>query len=314
MSATLRDLVLDAARDEPRHLHEILAIVLSTRPEATEHGIRARIYELLRGPAPRMMRVDESVYVAVDGPAWMVMLVGDAWTKLRELPNECANLLLTDAPYRMGTEKHVNTGTTRPHARMQGRTYQTRDLDAAWFREAFRVIKSNHAWRKMNGGTKTSGGALILFAPAETETTWPHLRALIDLAESCGFAYQGRVTWVHDRGMGYKVGGIQAEPILVFNKGRRDGLLHDTKFTNVITAKRKRNPCKPGADRHEAEKPPEVFHRLIEATTRPGDTVLDPFAGAASWARATLESGRNVILIDLDPRWPAAIATAGGAA
>lgn len=51
---------------------------------------------------------------------------------------------------------------------------------------------------------------------------------------------------------------------------------------------------------HPTQKPLAVLKRLIEISTRPGDTVLDPFAGVASTGVAALQMGRNFIGFELD--------------
>jgi site-specific DNA-methyltransferase (adenine-specific) len=49
---------------------------------------------------------------------------------------------------------------------------------------------------------------------------------------------------------------------------------------------------------HPTQKPIEVVKRLIELTTPPGGTVLDPFCGSGTTALACKELGRNYICIE----------------
>jgi site-specific DNA-methyltransferase (adenine-specific) len=51
---------------------------------------------------------------------------------------------------------------------------------------------------------------------------------------------------------------------------------------------------------HEAQKPLALLGCLIEATTVPGQLVLDPFGGSGSTALAALRSGRRYIAIEQD--------------
>lgn len=58
-----------------------------------------------------------------------------------------------------------------------------------------------------------------------------------------------------------------------------------------------------GADlRHPNEKPLDLMRRLIEATTKPNDLILDPFAGSGTTLVAALQSGRRYIGVELSPQ------------
>ncbi|MGG5492758.1 DNA methyltransferase [Ochrobactrum sp. BD61] len=53
---------------------------------------------------------------------------------------------------------------------------------------------------------------------------------------------------------------------------------------------------------HPTQKPVEALIPLIEAFTKPGDLVLDPFCGSGSTLAAAQQLGRDWIGIDLDSR------------
>lgn len=55
----------------------------------------------------------------------------------------------------------------------------------------------------------------------------------------------------------------------------------------------------PLADDHYAPMPLALAERCIKAGSRPGDTVLDPFAGSGTTGRAALALQRSAVLIDL---------------
>lgn len=54
---------------------------------------------------------------------------------------------------------------------------------------------------------------------------------------------------------------------------------------------------------HPTEKPVGVLERIIRAATRPGDVVLDPFAGSGAVGEAALRLGRRYIGIELEPSY-----------
>jgi DNA modification methylase len=110
-------------------------------------------------------------------------------------------------------------------------------------------------------------------------------------------------------GMGYEVGRDLGAKWLVFHSAERNGVLWDLSTTNVIDAKRIKNPAKPGFSKHEAEKDPIEFIQIIKAYSRSGDVVADFFCGVAKWSEKALEMGRHVIVSDINRRWVEAVAT-----
>jgi len=60
---------------------------------------------------------------------------------------------------------------------------------------------------------------------------------------------------------------------------------------------------RPYKGKHPAEKPASMLEHMIEATTFPGDIVLDCFSGSGSTAIAALSLGRRAIAIDIEEEW-----------
>lgn len=58
-----------------------------------------------------------------------------------------------------------------------------------------------------------------------------------------------------------------------------------------------------GIEDHPAVMPMTLAHRCIQITSRPGDTVLDPYAGSGTTLIAAQELGRNWAGIDLNPTY-----------
>jgi site-specific DNA-methyltransferase (adenine-specific) len=59
----------------------------------------------------------------------------------------------------------------------------------------------------------------------------------------------------------------------------------------------------PYAGKHPCEKPLSMLTHMIETTSRPGDLVLDPFAGSGSTLRAAKDLGRRAVGIEKDARY-----------
>jgi hypothetical protein len=60
-----------------------------------------------------------------------------------------------------------------------------------------------------------------------------------------------------------------------------------------------------GADKHKCEKPLDLCCRLVEYFSKPGDTILDPYAGSGAIGVACRELGRNYVGIERDEEWAA---------
>lgn len=70
-------------------------------------------------------------------------------------------------------------------------------------------------------------------------------------------------------------------------------------FTDVWTFP----SVRPYNGKHPAEKPLAMLEHAIEATTFPGDIVLDCFGGSGSTALAALRLGRRTISMEIDSEW-----------
>jgi len=75
-------------------------------------------------------------------------------------------------------------------------------------------------------------------------------------------------------------------------------------FTDVWTFP----SVRPYKGKHPAEKPSSLLEHAIEATTFPGDIVLDCFAGSGSTALAAIKLGRLSVSMEIDPLWVSSIA------
>jgi DNA modification methylase len=59
----------------------------------------------------------------------------------------------------------------------------------------------------------------------------------------------------------------------------------------------------PRKDQHPTEKPPALAAHFIRLHSKPGDLILDPFAGSSSTLKAAREMGRLAIGFELDPQF-----------
>jgi site-specific DNA-methyltransferase (adenine-specific) len=95
-----------------------------------------------------------------------------------------------------------------------------------------------------------------------------------------------------------QTGRVSAMPpyedvVRVFNTDRTK------EFTDIWTFQ----SVRPYAGKHPAEKPLPMLEHAIEATTLPGDIVLDCFAGGGNTAVAALRLGRRAVALEIEERW-----------
>jgi site-specific DNA-methyltransferase (adenine-specific) len=60
---------------------------------------------------------------------------------------------------------------------------------------------------------------------------------------------------------------------------------------------------RPYSGKHPAEKPEAMLRHAIEASTYPGDIVLDCFAGSGATAAAALQAGRRTVALEIESKW-----------
>lgn len=111
-----------------------------------------------------------------------------------------------------------------------------------------------------------------------------------------GLSVTGEVIWdKRTPGLG---GGIryQHETVLLCRKGKASGRSGLLSVISELVAKQKEGG-------HPHEKPLRLMAALVRYCSRPGDLILDPFAGSGTTGVAALKTGRRCILIEKDARY-----------
>ncbi|HUQ94158.1 MAG TPA: DNA methyltransferase [Bryobacteraceae bacterium] len=189
---------------------------------------------------------------------------GDCLDVMKELPSRSVDFILTDPPYLV---RYLDRS---------GRSVKNDD-NAEWLDPAFaqmhRVLKegrfcvSFYAWNKVER-----------FAAA-----W----------KAAGFGIAGHVVFPKKYASSSRFMKYQHEQAYLLMKG--NGALPASPPPDVIAWTYTGNKL------HPTQKPVGIFTPLIEAFTRPGDVVLDPFCGSGSTLVAARDMGRRFVGIELDP-------------
>ena len=191
------------------------------------------------------------------------VISGNCISVLKNAPNECIDLVVTDPPYICGYKDR------------DGRTVHN-DTTTDWvqpaFSEIYRVLKNNHFCISFYG--------------------WNHIDTFMNAWKSVGFRPVGHL--VFQKQYASKVGflGSRHECAYLLAKGHPEKPKRALK--DVIPWKYTGNKL------HPTQKPIEVIRPLITAFSKPGDIVLDPFAGSGTTGVAAEQIGRKYILIEQD--------------
>jgi site-specific DNA-methyltransferase (adenine-specific) len=134
------------------------------------------------------------------------------------------------------------------------------------------------------------GGIVMIFAD------WRRMPDLGYIASTVGLRTATCVAWVRNRP---GTGGLfraSWDPVLIVARGVPDAI-DRAAIRNVVVADY------PTKRVHPYEKPPEVFRHVFPRICRPGDLVLDPFAGSGVSRRVAEEYGLRWAGCDIDPAY-----------
>lgn len=243
------------------------------------------------------------------------LIHGDALDVLPTLPAACAQVVIADPPYFQVLKRQK--------------------WDNAW-KTADEYMEWTCRWVEACRRVLHPEGLLFVFGqPGKREHVWLHICSLLSRI----MQFHDLLVW--DRVVGYNERSDsftpQYEMILVlrqsdgsrpyFNKDaaripyddstiqtylkdkrykdaakRREHLLKGKYMTNIL-----RVPSLKGRSReklgHPSQKPLALIEILLSVSTRPGDTVLDPFLGSGTTAEAALRLNRKWIGIENNPTY-----------
>ena len=191
------------------------------------------------------------------------VVAGDCIEVLRTFPDESIDMVLTDPPY---------VAAYRPR---DGRTVHN-DNNSSWlvpaFRELYRVLRPDSICVTFYG--------------------WPTVDLFFAAFRGAGFRPVSHISFIKPYSSYTGYTNARHEVAYVLAKGNP------------------RKPTNPPADvqqweytgnrLHPTQKPVSVLVPLVEAFSKPGDVVLDPFCGSGSSLVAAASRGRNCIGIEIE--------------
>ncbi len=231
------------------------------------------------------------------------LLHGDCVALLAELPAASVDLIFADPPYLLS-----NGGTTCSHGRRvsvdKGKWDKSAGLgidhewNVRWLKACQRVLKPE-------GTIWVSGTQHVIFSVGFAmqslgyhllnTVTWFKPNASPNLA--CRFFTHSSefVIWAAPR---REKGNLKHTFNYRDMKAENGGKQMRDLWSLAATGKtEKRN------GRHPTQKPFALLDRIVRASSKPGDLVLDPFAGSGTTGVAALTNGRRFIGIDCEQEY-----------
>jgi modification methylase len=237
------------------------------------------------------------------------ILAGDCLEVLRTLPDGSADLVFADPPYNL----QLAGDLLRPNnSRVDGvddawdkfASFEEYDrFTRAWLAECRRILKpdgaiwvigSYHNVFRLGVALQDLGYWILNDVVWRKTNPMPNFRGrrLTNAHETLIWASRAassRYTFNYD---GLKAGNDDVQ------------MRSDWLFPICSGPERLRDDG--GRKAHPTQKPEALLHRILAATTRPGDVVLDPFFGTGTTGAVARRLGRRWIGIERDPDYAAA--------
>jgi len=194
------------------------------------------------------------------------ILHGNCIEKMRELPANSVDFILTDPPYLVNYRDRT------------GRSIQN-DANDDWLRpamgEAYRVLKQDRV-------------AIMFYS-------WTKVDTFFAAWKSAGFHPVGHIVFRKTYASKTRFLNYRHEQAYLLAKGRPP--LPAQPIADVIDMPYTGNKL------HPTQKPVQALAPIIRSFSLPGELVLDPFAGSGSTCATATLCGRRYLGIELDPAY-----------
>lgn len=194
------------------------------------------------------------------------ILHGDCIARMREMPANSVDFILTDPPYLVNYRDR--DGRTIPN-----------DAKADWLkpamREAYRLLKQDRV-------------AVMFYG-------WTKIDMFFDAWKDAGFQPVGHIVFRKTYGSKNRFLSYHHEQAYLLAKGRPP--LPKQPLADVIEMPYSGNKL------HPTQKPVVALAPLVRSFTLPDELVLDPFAGSGSSCATAMLAGRKYIGIELDAEY-----------
>jgi len=250
------------------------------------------------------MRTPGRVREAANAPERNVILNGDCIEQLAALPDGCVDVVFADPPYNL----QLSGELTRPNnSRVDG-------VDDDW--DKFDDLRSydefTHAWLTQAHRALSDNGTIWVIG------SYHNIFRVGAILQDLGFWILNDVVWRKSNPMpnfrGRRFTNAHETMIwasksqsskYTFNyeamKALNDDLQMRSDWLLPICNGNERIKNDEGKKAHPTQKPEALLHRVVLASTKVGDVILDPFFGSGTTGAVAKQLGRDFIGIERDP-------------
>jgi len=220
---------------------------------------------------------------------WVTIYNGDCLEVMKELPDESIDLIVTDPPYAISQNGKKIKRNRESNIKLDFGKWDhfKNDKDffsftESWFKEVARCLKDK-SWVYIFFNKQKLGYFDLLLAPQ------------FNIKSRCVFVWIKTNPTPSFRKMNWV---SATEFIWVGSKGecRIKNFKLQKEMNNYFITN---NKSSYGETKHPTEKPLKLLRHLIEINSNLGDTILDPFMGSGTTARACKDLGRRCIGIEI---------------
>src|ERR1700742_3751825 len=235
-----------------------------------------------------------------------VVIQGDCIQAMRDLPEGCADLVFADPPYNLQLKNELR----RPdNSRVDA-------VNDGWdqFSSFNEYDRFTHEWLSAARRALKDSGALWVIG------SYHNIFRVGAILQDLGFWILNDVVWRKTNPMPNFRGRrfTNAHETLIwatknpkqqytFNyeamKALNDELQMRSDWTLPICSGHERIKGEDGQKAHSTQKPEALLHRVIVASTKPGDVILDPFFGSGTTGAVAKRLGRHFIGIEREPAY-----------
>lgn len=238
-----------------------------------------------------------------------VLYLDDSIEFMKKLPAGSIDVIFADPPYNLsnggftvhaGKRVSVNKGDWDKSKGVD----EDLEFHIRWIKECYRVLKPNGTiWVS---GTYHSiyqcGYALQLLGyKILNDITWFKPNASPNLSGRYFTASHETLLWARKDPKGKHTFNYQDMKNGKWHEG--DFIKKDGKQMRSVWAIGTPKPEEKKFGKHPTQKPMALLERIIQASTKKGDLILDPFTGSSTTGLAAAKHGRKFVGIDLDKEY-----------